>query len=509
MIFKIIGKVVKPEFYYLLLILPLVISSSNISAQTGKIRSGEIYKLKSKLNGELLDVSNSSMENNAGIDCWTDTKSDAELWKVTYIGKNQYTLTNIASGKLLHTASISADSVNIDQFDNTGNYDVKWAVKKTGNKSYRLVSCANPNFSLDLNRKNTNGTKVKLRPSSDNDTQKWYFLKVNRHDEGLTKLIAERAFSAWYTRYGIDTARGFWDKAEMMELVLDALEVTRENKYAVIFNNMYNNFIKQNKTDWMYNKYNDDITWAVLACVRGAMLTGNKAYLEQGKIQFDKMYERAFTDLYGGGLNWYETRTSKNACINGPAIVACCYLAQATGDKTYYDKAIGLYKWSKIYLLNVATGKVNDNVNLDRHSQKLSVSDWSSTYNQGTYLAAAIMLYKYTNESSYLCDAKEIASYTKDNMYSGRVINNESGGKDLPGFKGIFVRYARKYAVDGKQNDLNKWLQLNAKVAYNNRNSEDIIQTRWGTRTSETKPGTAFGSSTAVSLLINSLFLQR
>lgn len=259
----------------------------------------------------------------------------------------------------------------------------------------------------------------------------------------------------------------------------------------------------------MYNNYNDDITWAVLACVRGAMLTGNKGYLEKGKEQFDKMYTRAFTNLYGGGLNWYETRTSKNACINGPAIVACCYLAQATGDKTYYDKAIALYTWSKLYLLNVVTGKVNDNVDLDKHSQKLRVSDWSSTYNQGTYLAAAVMLYQYTKEGSYLDEAKKIARYTKDNMYNGKVINNEDGGNDLPGFKGIFARYARIYAIQGKQDDLNEWLQLNARVAYDNRNSEGIIQTKWGTRTSETQPGSAFGASTAVSLLINSLFLQR
>ena len=258
----------------------------------------------------------------------------------------------------------------------------------------------------------------------------------------------------------------------------------------------------------MYNKYNDDITWAVLASVRGSILTGNKAYLEKGREQFDKMYARAFTNLYGGGLNWYETRTSKNACINGPAIVACCYLAQATGDKTYYDKAIALYTWSKLYLLNVATGKVNDNVDLDKRSQKLRVSDWSSTYNQGTYLAAAVMLYQYTKESSYLDEAKKIARYTKDNMYNGGVINNEDGGNDLPGFKGIFARYARIYAIEGKQDDLNEWLKLNAKAAYNNRNSEGIIQTKWGTRTSETKPGSAFGASTAVSLLINSLVLQ-
>jgi predicted alpha-1,6-mannanase (GH76 family) len=507
MIVKEIKKVLNPKLYYLLLILLLVISSGDGFAQTGKIRSGGIYTLKSKWSGKLLDVCNSSMDNNAGIDCWTDTRSDAERWKVTDIGKNVYTLTNVASGKLLHIVSISADSANLDQCDNTGNSDVKWKIEQAGNKLYRLISLCNPDFSLNLNQGMADGTKVNIIRSSGNNVQKWYFLEETQQASSGAS-IADKSFTAWYNKYGVDTAKGFWDKAEMMEIVLDALEVTKNVKYESKFNTLYNNFIFHNKSDWMYNKYNDDITWAVLACVRGAMLTGNKAYLEKGKEQFDKMYMRAFTNLYGGGLNWYETRTSKNACINGPAIVACCYLAQATGDKTYFDKAIALYTWSKLYLLNASTGKVNDNVDLDRHSKKLRVSDWSSTYNQGTYLAASVLLYEYTKESSYLIEAKKIALYTKDNMYNGKVINNEDGGNDLPGFKGIFARYARIYAMQGKQDDLNEWLQLNAKVAYNNRNSEGIIQTKWGIRTNETKPGSAFGASTAVSLLFNSLFLQ-
>jgi hypothetical protein len=83
------------------------------------------------------------------------------------------------------------------------------------------------------------------------------------------------------------------------------------------------------------------------------------------------------------------------------------------------------------------------------------------------------------------------------------LLSNEERGNDLPGFKGIFARYARKYTVEPGKTELVDWLQLNAKIAYNNRNSKGLMQTRWGTRTSEVKPRGDFGSSTAVSLLIN------
>jgi U3 small nucleolar RNA-associated protein 14 len=90
-------------------------------------------------------------------------------------------------------------------------------------------------------------------------------------------------------------------------------------------------------------------------------------------------------------------------------------------------------------------------------------------------------------------------------MYNLKVMNNEDSGNDLPGFKGIFARYARMYTVELNNTDLSEWMRLNARTAYNNRNSQNLIHTKWATRTSETKPKSAFGCSTAVSLLMNSL----
>jgi predicted alpha-1,6-mannanase (GH76 family) len=324
--------------------------------------------------------------------------------------------------------------------------------------------------------------------------------------ETSPQAIADKVFAAWYSAYNIESVEGFfWDNAEMMEVVLDALEVTKDPKYKTMFEAIYKNFILKNGSDWQDNKYNDDIAWMVLVSVRGYFLTGNTSYRDRAKEQFDKMYARAFDHSYGGGMLWYYTKTTKNACINGPSMVACCYLAKATGDSTYYNKAISLYTWSKLYLLDAATGKVNDNVDFDNQTGFLKINDWSSTYNQGTYLGAATMLYKYTGEASYLAEAQKIALYIRDVMYKGEVMDNEYNGNDLPGFKGIFVRYARMYTTELNKTELVEWLRLNAKVAYENRNSQDLIQTRWATKTSETKPESAFGCSTAVSLLINTL----
>ncbi|MFD2144092.1 glycoside hydrolase family 76 protein [Mucilaginibacter antarcticus] len=344
----------------------------------------------------------------------------------------------------------------------------------------------------------------------------WQPLQNPRHKPGSSKRksaarhcryrSSKKAFNDWYNGYKIENHNGFWDQAEMIETVLDAYEVTKDPIYKTKFEALFNNFIVNHKEDWMYNKYNDDISWAVLFSVRGYLFFGDKKYLEKAKDQYDKMFKRAFTNTYGGGLIWYETKTSKNACIEGPASVAACYLAKATGDNTYYDKAIALYSWSKIYLFNQNTGKVKDNVDLNRRTGLLRTSDISFTYNQGTFLGAATMLYKYTKEAFYLADAQKLAQFTRDTIYQGKVMNNEDNGNDLPGFKGIFARYARMYTQETGKTDLVDWLNLNAKVAYNNRNSYGITQTKWATRAPEVAPvlKRGFGPSTAISLYFNS-----
>jgi predicted alpha-1,6-mannanase (GH76 family) len=494
-------------FFRIVLLFLIIVNAEAGFGQTSGLTSGAVYTLKSKQSNKILNVSNSSMDNSGNIDCWTDTKSDAQRWIVTYAGNNVYTITNVASGKLLHITASPSDSVNVDQFSDTGNDDIKWIIKKAGQGSFYLNPAANQGFSLNLHSGGTvDGTNVDLAEFSASDQQKWIFQKETSGEDTSQAVIADKVFAAWYNGYNIESVNGFfWDNAEMMEVVLDAYEVTKDPRYKTKFEAMYKNFILKNGADWQDNKYNDDIAWMVLVSVRGYFLTGNKSYIDKAKEQFDKMYARAFNYSYGGGMLWYYTKTTKNACINGPSMVACCYLAQATGDSTYYNKAISLYTWSKLYLFDSATGKINDNVDLDKKTGLLKISTWSSTYNQGTYLGAATMLYKYTKEASYLSEAQKIALYIRDEMYKGKVMNNEDNGNDLPGFKGIFARYARMYTIELNKTDLVEWLRLNAKVAYNNRNSQGLIQTKWATRTGETKPRSAFGCSTAVSLLMNSL----
>lgn len=142
--------------YVYIILLPLFMANAAGSfAQTTGIISGKIYTLESKSSSKLLDIRNASMENSANADCRTDTHSDAQRWIVTPINKDVYTLTNVASGKLLHIASDAADSVQVDQYFNTGNNDVKWIIREAGNGSCYLKPAADTSFSLSLSAGDT------------------------------------------------------------------------------------------------------------------------------------------------------------------------------------------------------------------------------------------------------------------------------------------------------------------------------------------------------------------
>jgi predicted alpha-1,6-mannanase (GH76 family) len=492
---------------YVKLTLTAILSVNGIAAfaQASGITSGATYAVAA--NTKLLEIRNSATVNAAPAGIWTDTHSAAQRWVLQRLGKGVYTLANVASKKYLHLTAVTADSTVIDQTDVLSD-DAKWTIRKAGG-GYQIRPLSAPG-SLLVAAGSSDGTTLSLSKSA-RAGMVWTFRKEKPQPGSEDLTVLKKTFDDWYNGYKIEEHKGFWDQAEMIETVLDAYETTKDPVYKAKFEALFNNFLTNHKKDWMYNKYNDDIAWAVLFSVRGYLNFKDKRYLDQAKDQYDKMYKRAFTNSYGGGLIWYETKTSKNACIEGPASVAACYLAEATGDSTYYDKAVALYSWSKLYLFNPATGKVKDNVDLNKRTGQLRTSNISFTYNQGTFLGAATMLYKHTKEAFYLAEAEKIAQYTRDSIYRGQVMNNEDSGNDLPGFKGIFARYARKYTQETGKTDLVDWLRQNAEVAYNNRNTFGIIQTKWATRTPEVPPvlKKGFGPSTAVSLLFNTYPLMK
>lgn len=80
---------------------------------------------------------------------------------------------------------------------------------------------------------------------------------------------------------------------------------------------------------------------------------------------------------------------------------------------------------------------VYDNINANTGEINKS---WVFTYNEGTFIGAAVELHQIMGEKSYLNDAVLAADYTISSLVNNSILKDEGNG-DGGLFKGIFIRY--------------------------------------------------------------------
>lgn len=266
----------------------------------------------------------------------------------------------------------------------------------------------------------------------------------------------------------------FWGRANQMEMLIDLYEQTTNTAYLNQFSNLYNGFVYDYGSNWIWNEFNDDIMWMVIACSRAYQKTGNTTYRNVARSNFDSCYARAWSTNLGGGLWWKSPlNTSKNACVNGPGAIAAYLIFQNYGDSNYLAKAESLYQWERATLVDANTGRVYDSINISGTKDMTPI-----TYNQGTFIGAANFL-GYTN------DAILAANYTKNSLGSGGQLPNYEENSDLGGFNGIFVRWMVKFMNQrGLQNNYQLWIQQNANAAWNmRRQSDNLSWSKWWDQT--------------------------
>lgn len=490
----------------------------------GNLIPGQTYRLS--LGEKVLSVENASLSDNASVVTWSETDVNAQRWVLVAGEGNNFRWKNAYSGKYLACSGKVVSGAQVCQATSAESA-ATWEMVPVENQE-DLYYITQAGLYIEATDLNTDGKGVKLIPKRSGtlaERQMWKLEAVEAQPNYLTEASRDEMMKGWKTYYNEQKGRlgegGFWGDAEMFEVVLDAYETTGDIQYKEMFDKLHADFINRQGSNWESNDFNDDIAWIVIASVRGYLMTGKQSYLDVAKSNFDMMYERAAV-LPHDMLIWNasENPYGTNSCINGPAEVAACYLAIATGDENYYEKARKAYAAQREYLYKPSTGQVYDSFTWIKGVPS-NYNTWASTYNQGTFLGAAIMLYNHYGDEQYKEDAKMIMKYTRERMCNEFGIINvcqgvvDNQGKlvgDLPGFKGILMRYVRRFMVDLYQPDCAEWMATNAFQAYNNRNSDGVSCTAWLTKTVEEYttgvPYTnynkdPFGPSTAVSAAFN------
>lgn len=243
-----------------------------------------------------------------------------------------------------------------------------------------------------------------------------------------------------YFNYGSDGSLldfHYWPNAHAMDVIIDAYVRTNDAKYKAYFDQWYAG-VKVKNGNTYYNDFYDDMEWNALTMLRLYDITKDEKYLATVK-QLWADIETGWNDKAGGGIAWVKYQLySKNACSNGPAAIIAARLYQLTKEESYKQWALDIYDWEKSTLYNQSTGAIYDNINGDTGA----VADFSLTYNQGTFIGAAVELYKITGNVVYINDAQKAANFTIIKLIdtSNNILRDEGNG-DNGLFKGIFMRY--------------------------------------------------------------------
>jgi len=242
-----------------------------------------------------------------------------------------------------------------------------------------------------------------------------------------------------------------------MDVIVDAYNRTGDPKYRVIYPLWWDGLPRLNPNadikahDRWYNNYVDDMEWICMTQIRMFESVGNPDYFVKAK----QTYNEWIISTWGpedeapwyGGITWNTQVTkSKNACSNGPgSIIAAkiylnydkCGVPDPKTKDEYLADAIKIYQWERKWLFNKETGAVADNMSKTR-----GVGGGALSYNEGTFLGTAHLLYKITGDKQYLEDAMLAADYTIANIGAGEpkhLVNPRTGDSGL--FHGIFIRY--------------------------------------------------------------------
>ena len=481
-----------------------------------EVESGKAYRIVPESSaGKSLFVNNASLDAGAAVVIWTETDVPAQQWYVEALPEGGYALRNVYSGLCL---SVADGRVLQDVEEKPWQLDAVDAADNLYNIRYDDGQC--------LRITNTNDGQAPALGS----VQTWRF-EVVEAQTAFDEAARKRMIDGYLRQYVQDKGQGYrtfingsWGEAETLETILDVYEATGDQRMLNIHESCYN-YMKYHVGDnwdggvavsgydwWGYN-YNDDVMWLIIDAIRAYFLTGKQMYLNDAKRNFDLIWNRAYLG-YVGLLRWAEydgDPNGANSCVNGPAEVAACYIGLATGDETYFEKARELYTNQRQYLYEPGTGKVLDSVTFNPDDVSVTNRNtWASTYNQGTMLGGAILLYRHYGDEQYKKDAEKIISYARSALCNNhgivRVCQNANG--DFQGFKGILMRYAGLYVREFNDPVYQSWLMANAFHAYNNLNSKSFGHSAWLTKAAENlyfgdvnygAPSSAFGGSTALS----------
>ncbi|TKK71023.1 glycosyl hydrolase family 76 [Ilyomonas limi] len=236
----------------------------------------------------------------------------------------------------------------------------------------------------------------------------------------------------------------YWPNAHALDIAVDGYVRTSSATFKGRMSDLIAGVYAKNGNTWI-NYYYDDMEWMALANLRAYAATNDVAFKNVTDVLWADI-KSGWSDALGGGIWWRKDNSSKNTPSNMPAAILAARLYEAFKNDDDLNWAKKIYAWEKSVLYESTTGLVYDNIASDGTKN----TSWKFTYNQGTFIGAALELYKITNDVTYLNDAIKAADYTLNSgFYTSSGVLKDEGGGDGGLFKGVFIRHFNRLIIEG------------------------------------------------------------
>ncbi len=234
------------------------------------------------------------------------------------------------------------------------------------------------------------------------------------------------------------------------------------------------------------DRYYDDNGLVGIDYIDSYAVTKNPVYLEKAKDVMT-FIESGWTDDFGGGASWLEgIRDQKPACTNGKATVLALKIYQASGGKKYLHYGMKSYNWM-LSTLRDDSLNIIWNALLTPDSVSSNVQKHAYTYNTGTMIQSAVRLYKITNNTKYLEDAKALAEGSYQ-YYFDYTDNGIPRVKDMPWFTVVLFRgYQELYEIDKNPKYVNAVIERADWAWEHARDAEGLSYHDWTGQADESK----------------------
>ncbi|MBS1524120.1 MAG: hydrolase [Bacteroidetes bacterium] len=199
------------------------------------------------------------------------------------------------------------------------------------------------------------------------------------------------------------------------------------------------------------DRYYDDNGLVGIEYAEAYLNTKDPRYLERAKVAF-KFITSGWTNELGGGVYWLEGHhDQKPACSNGMAMLVALKLYEATGDKAYLEWGERFYNWM-LTTLKAPNGLFYN----DKKVKDGAINPTFWTYNTGSVIEAAVLLYRFTKKKEYLHEAQDAAKSAFDYYHSQPHDTHLMLKVDLPWFVTVLFRgYEALYKVDKNSKYIN------------------------------------------------------